>query len=77
MDFSMIKEIKSKEGYVFANLDKSEVYDNVIVLGKYDSEENYIQIPIEEAKILKEEIESQLNEDLTGLEINEVIDNAS
>jgi hypothetical protein len=67
----MINEIKSKEGYVFALKDKSEVYDNIIVLGKYDSEDNYIQVTIEEAKILKLEIERKLNEDLTGLEINE------
>lgn len=31
----------------------SEVYENIWVLGIYDQEDNYIQIPIEEAKEIK------------------------
>ena len=49
----MIREIKSNKGYVFATKDKSEVYDNILVLGIYDSEDNYIQIPIKEAEEIK------------------------
>lgn len=53
----MINEIKSKEGYVFALKDKSEVYDNILVLGIYDSVDNYIQITLEEALKIKAEKE--------------------
>ena len=55
----MIREIKSNKGYVFATKDKSEVYDNILVLGIYDQEDNYIQIPIEEAEELKKAIEEK------------------
>ena len=53
----MLNKIESKEGYVFALKDKSEVYDNVIYLGKYDSADNYIQITKEEATEIREQIE--------------------
>lgn len=53
----MINEIKSQEGYVFALKDKSEIYDNIIVLGIYDSADNYIQITKEEALKIKDEKE--------------------
>ena len=53
----MINEIKSQEGYVFALKDKSAVYDNIIVLGIYDSADNYIQITKEEALKIKAEKE--------------------
>lgn len=63
----MINEIKSQEGYVFALKDKSAVYDNIIVLGIYDSADNYIQITKEEAlkiKAEKEKLEAEkLNKD--------------
>lgn len=63
----MINEIKSQEGYVFALKDKSAVYDNIIVLGIYDSADNYIQITLEEAlkiKAEKEKLEAEkLNRD--------------
>lgn len=63
----MINEIKSQEGYVFALKDKSEIYDNIIVLGIYDSADNYIQITKEEAlkiKAEKEKLEAEkLNRD--------------
>ena len=55
----MIREIKSNKGYVFATKDKSEVYDNILVLGIYDSEDNYIQIPIEEAEEIKKALEEK------------------
>ena len=53
----MINVIKAKEGYVFALKDKSEVYDNVIYLGKYDSADNYIQVTKEEATQIRQQIE--------------------
>ena len=63
----MINEIKSQEGYVFALKDKSEIYDTVIYLGKYDSADNYIQVNKEEAlkiKAEKEKLEAEkLNRD--------------
>ena len=53
----MINVIKAKEGYVFALKDKSDVYDTVIYLGKYDSADNYIQITKEEAIQIDKQIE--------------------
>lgn len=55
----MLNKIESKEGYVFSKKDKSEVYDNVIYLGKYDSADNYIEITKEEAEQLKKELEEK------------------
>lgn len=60
----MINEIKSQEGYVFALKDKSTVYDNIIVLGIYDSADNYIQITKEEALKIKAEKEKLEAEEL-------------
>lgn len=53
----MLNKIESKEGYVFALKDKSEVYDNIIYLGKYDSAENYIQVTKEEATQIRKQLE--------------------
>ena len=53
----MINVIKAKEGYVFALKDKSEIYDVVIYLGIYDNAENYIQVTIEEATQIRQQIE--------------------
>ena len=55
----MINKIESKKGYVFALKDKSEVYDNVIYLGIYDSADNYIQITKKEAEQIKKELEEK------------------
>ena len=59
----MLNKIESKEGYVFALKDKSEVYDNVIYLGKYDSADNYIEVTKEEATKIKKQIEEALRRD--------------
>ena len=56
----MINVIKAKEGYVFALKDKSEIYDTVIYLGKYDSADNYIEVTKEEATAIKQQIEEAL-----------------
>ena len=53
----MLNKIESKEGYVFALKDKSEVYDTVIYLGKYDSADNYIEVTKEEAIQIRKQIE--------------------
>ena len=53
----MLNKIESKEGYVFALKDKSEVYDNIIYLGKYDSADNYIEVTKEEATEIRKQIE--------------------
>lgn len=53
----MLNKIESKEGYVFALKDKSEVYDTIIYLGKYDSADNYIKITKEEATQIRQQIE--------------------
>ena len=62
----MINEIRAMEGYVFAKADKSEVYDKIIVLGKYDSADNYIQITIEEATMLRELINKRIEEEMAN-----------
>ena len=67
----MINEIKAKEGYVFATPDKSEVYGSIIVLGIYDSADNYIQIPIEEATLLEKEKEEKRKAELEALKAKE------
>ena len=59
----MINVIKAKEGYVFALKDKSEVYDNIIYLGKYDSADNYIQVTKEEATQIRQQIEEALRKE--------------
>ena len=56
----MSNKIESKEGYVFALKDKSEVYDNIIYLGKYDSADNYIEITKEEAIQIRKQIEEHI-----------------
>ena len=53
----MLNKIESKEGYVFALKDKSEIYGNIIYLGKYDSADNYIEVTKEEAIQIEKQIE--------------------
>lgn len=47
------------KGCVFAKADLTEVYNNVLYLGKYDEPQNYVQITVKEAKELKEKLEKQ------------------
>lgn len=51
-----MRKLEAKQGYVFALKDRTAVYDNVIYLGIYDSYDNYIELPIEEAEKLKIEL---------------------
>ena len=55
----MDNKFVADKGFVFAKADLSEVYDNVLYLGKYDVPQNYVQITVEEAKELKEKLEKQ------------------
>lgn len=57
-------KIQSKDGFVFALKDRTAVYDNVIYLSDIDSRERYIEIPVDEAKALKEEIDKRALEEL-------------
>ena len=68
----MLNKIESKEGYVFALKDKSEVYDNIIYLGKYDSADNYIEVTKEEATQIEKQIEEahKIEEDEASLNKN-------
>lgn len=59
----MINEYKADDGFVFALKDLSEVYDNIIYLGKYDDPSNYVQITIEEAEQLKAKINQELDKE--------------
>ena len=55
--------IYAKEGYILTNGD--DVYGYIIDLGKFDNEENYHEITIEEyEEILKQEEEMLLNGDI-------------
>lgn len=56
--------MKAKDGYVFVTKDKTAVYGNLLYLGKYDSVDNYIELPLAEAEELKKEIEKNDNEQL-------------
>lgn len=57
-------KIQSKDGFVFALKDRTAVYDNVIYLSDIDSRERYIEISVDEAKALKEEIDKRALEEL-------------
>lgn len=50
--------ITPEEGYKFSNLDKSEMYEGSIYLGKYDSPDNYVEVTLteyEEWKVAKDQ----------------------
>jgi len=57
----MSNEYIADNGFVFALKDLSEVYDNILYLGKYDDPDNYVQITIEEAEQIKAKINQELN----------------
>ena len=59
----MSNEYKADKGFVFALKDLSEVYDNILYLGKYDDPSNYVQITIEEAEQIKAEIKQELEKE--------------
>ena len=51
-EFTTVK-ITAEDGYVFATVDKSQVYGNEMYLAKEDRSENYIEITEEEAEEIK------------------------
>ncbi|NDW09829.1 hypothetical protein [Dysgonomonas sp. 520] len=63
MKTQTVKTIKivADEGYIFCNLDKSQVYGDTLYLGKNDSAENYIEITIEEGEEIKAELEKLID----------------
>ena len=64
----MLRVMKARDGYTFANKDKTQVVGALLYLGIYDSPENYVEITLDEA----DEITRQ-NEELK-VEIREIID---
>ena len=46
----MLREMKARDGYTFANKDKTQVVGALLYLGIYDSPENYVEITLAEAK---------------------------
>ncbi len=45
----MLREMKARDGYTFANKDKTQVVGALLYLGIYDSPENYVEITLDEA----------------------------
>lgn len=55
-----VRYIHADEGYVFSCPNKENVYTKTLILGKNDSEENYIQITDEEAEQIREATEEAM-----------------
>lgn len=64
----MLREMKARNGYTFANKDKTEVIGALLYLGIHDNPENYVEVTLNEA----DEITRQ-NEELK-VEIRKIID---
>ena len=45
----MLRVMKARDGYTFANKDKTEVVGSLLYLGIHDSPENYVEITLDEA----------------------------
>ena len=45
----MLREMKARNGYTFANKDKTQVVGALLYLGIHDSPENYVEITLDEA----------------------------
>lgn len=59
----MLREMKARNGYTFANKDKTEVVGALLYLGIYDSPENYVEITLDEAnEIMKQNEEIKVEE---------------
>ena len=61
--------IEANEGCVFALKNRTAVYGNIMYLGIYDSEDNYIQLTIEEAEELRKELEAAAMEETPTKEV--------
>ena len=65
----MLREMKARDGYTFANKDKTQVVGALLYLGIYDSPENYVEITLDKAdeitrqnEELKAEMRKTINE---------------
>ena len=59
----MLRVMKARDGYTFANKDKMQVVGALLYLGIYDSPENYVEITLDEAnEITKQNEEIKVEE---------------
>ena len=65
----MLREMKARDGYTFANKDKTQVVGALLYLGIYDTPENYVEVTLDEAnditrqnEELKAEMRKTINE---------------
>ena len=59
----MLRVMKARDGYTFANKDKTQVVGALLYLGIYDSPENYVEITLDEAgEIMKQNEEIKVEE---------------
>ena len=65
----MLREMKARDGYTFANNDRTQVVGALLYLGIYDTPENYVEITLDEAneitrqnEELKAEMRKTINE---------------
>ena len=59
----MLRVMKARDGYTFANKDKTQVVGALLYLGIYDTPENYVEITLDEANdIMKQNEELKVEE---------------
>ena len=59
----MLRVMKARDGYTFANNDRTQVVGALLYLGIYDSPENYVEITLDEAnEIMKQNEEIKVEE---------------
>mgnify|MGYP003470581541 CR=1 FL=1 len=59
----MLRVMKARDGYTFANKDKTQVVGALLYLGIYDTPENYVEITLDEAgEIMKQNEEIKVEE---------------
>ena len=59
----MLREMKARDGYTFADKDKTQVIGALLYLGIYDTPENYVEITLDEAnEIMKQNEEIKVEE---------------
>lgn len=59
----MLREMKAREGYIFANKDKTQVVGALLYLGIYDAPENYVEVTLDEAnEIVRQNEEIKVEE---------------
>lgn len=59
----MLRVMKAREGYIFANKDKTQVVGALLYLGIYDAPENYVEVTLDEAnEIVRQNEEIKVEE---------------